>query len=234
MGHVVNYAYQLFETPGWVETFGPMDRPYLEEFRFEPFSRRFVRHLPGWYAQKHPDEDWAETFAVWMTPGLDWHAEYADWPEALAKLQYCDRTMAALADRDPVVTADDLDEDVSELSVSIDEFYGPTAGRPRAVPRRPRRRPAVGLRADHGAPATPGRASALIRPPGADARRPSVYHWTGHFPERTRPLLRHLAGRADALGLPTRRGDEAAAAVGLTALVTALAMNHVHRGAYVL
>ena len=53
-------------------TFGSITQPYLEEYRPEPFSRRYVRHLPGWYAQKHPDEDWAETFAVWMTPGLDW------------------------------------------------------------------------------------------------------------------------------------------------------------------
>src|SRR5262249_59734479 len=72
MGHVVNYAYQLYEREDWVELFGSMTQPYEEEYRPEPFSRRFVRHLPGWYAQKHPDEDWAETFAVWMTPGLDW------------------------------------------------------------------------------------------------------------------------------------------------------------------
>ena len=123
MGHVVNYAYRLHESPEWVERFGRMSEPYREEYRPEPFSRRFVRHLPGWYAQKHPDEDWAETFAVWMTPGLDWRAEYADWPVALAKLQYCDRTMAALADRDPLVTADDLDEDVGELDYSVDDHY---------------------------------------------------------------------------------------------------------------
>ena len=49
--------------------FGSITQPYREEYRPQPFSRRFVRHLPGWYAQKHPDEDWAETFAVWMTPG---------------------------------------------------------------------------------------------------------------------------------------------------------------------
>src|SRR3954462_11244 len=128
MGHVVNYAYRLFEAEEWVERFGPMEQPYREEYRCEPFSRRFVRHLPGWYAQKHPDEDWAETFAVWMTPGLDWHAEYAEWPEALAKLQYCDHTMAALADRDPVVTAEDLDEDVGVLTDSVDQFYGAVPG----------------------------------------------------------------------------------------------------------
>ena len=79
MGHVVNYAYRLYELPEWVAHFGAMTQPYLEEYHPEPFSRRFVRHLPGWYAQKHPDEDWAETFAVWLTPGLDWRAEYTSW-----------------------------------------------------------------------------------------------------------------------------------------------------------
>src|SRR5437660_8434048 len=101
MGHVVNYGYRLYEDPEWVKHFGSIAQPYVEEYRPEPFSRRFVRHLPGWYAQKHPDEDWAETFAVWMTPGFDWRTDYAGWPEALAKLEYCDHTLSALADRDP-------------------------------------------------------------------------------------------------------------------------------------
>jgi hypothetical protein len=68
MGHVVNYAYKLYEREEWVRLFGSITQPYLEEYLPSPFSRRYVRHLPGWYAQKHPDEDWSETFAVWMTP----------------------------------------------------------------------------------------------------------------------------------------------------------------------
>ena len=168
MGHVVNYAYRLYETEEWVEQFGSITQPYLEEYRPEPFSRRFVRHLPGWYAQKHPDEDWSETFAVWMTPGLDWRDEYAEWPEALAKLDYCDRTMAALADLDPVVTADDLDEDVGELAYSVDQFYGDRSVVPGGVPRRARRRPALDLRGPGPSGVRPPdaprvRASALIR-----------------------------------------------------------------------
>jgi len=228
-GHVVNYAYTLFETPEWVDTFGPMDRPYLEEFRFEPFSRRFVRHLPGWYAQKHPDEDWAETFAVWMTPGLDWHAEYAEWPEALAKLQYCARTMASLADRDPPVTADDADEDVSELTASLDEFYA-------AADRANAETLPVGLDAAlrslfdrHDGPDAP--ASALIRRLEGSVTG-WVYHWTGLFPERTRPLVRHLADRAEAMNLTCPADGEADAAVGLSALVASLAMDRVHRRNY--
>ena len=91
MGHVVNYAYRLYDEEEWVKQFGSITQPYVEEYRPEPFSRRYVRHLPGWYAQKHPDEDWSETFAVWMTPGLDWRKEYGGWPVAAAKLAYCER-----------------------------------------------------------------------------------------------------------------------------------------------
>ena len=88
MGHVVNYAYRLYDQEEWVKQFGSITQPYSEEYRPEPFSRRYVRHLPGWYAQKHPDEDWSETFAVWMTPGRDWRREYSGWPVAAAKLAY--------------------------------------------------------------------------------------------------------------------------------------------------
>ena len=80
MGHVVNYAYRLYERPEWTGRFGDINLPYEEEYRPRPFDPHYVVQLPGWYAQKHPDEDWAETFAVWMTPGLDWRARYARWP----------------------------------------------------------------------------------------------------------------------------------------------------------
>ena len=124
MGHVFNYGYRLYEQPDWLHLFGRMDEPYQEEYRPEPFSRRFVQHLPGWYAQKHPDEDWAETFAVWLTPGRDWRTEYADWPVALEKLEYCHCTIAALGDTEPLVTSAELDEDVNKMESSLAQFYG--------------------------------------------------------------------------------------------------------------
>ncbi len=59
-----------------------------------------------------------------------------------------------------------------------------------------------------------------------------IYHWTGHFPERTRALLRHLARRADELEQVYPQDRTTAVTVALTTLVTALAMNHIHRGEY--
>jgi hypothetical protein len=128
MGHVVNYAYRLYDDEEWVKHFGSITQPYSEEYSPEPFSRRYVRHLPGWYAQKHPDEDWSETFAVWMTPGLDWRSEYGGWPIAYAKLSYVSRTMHALHNREPEVTATDLDEDVGEIEYSLGQYYGREVG----------------------------------------------------------------------------------------------------------
>lgn len=236
MGHVVNYAYGLFEQEDWVKTFGSITQPYVEDYRPKPFSRRYVRHLPGWYAQKHPDEDWAETFAVWVTPGIDWHAEYGSWPTALAKLNYCDRKMANLADQEPKVTADDLDEDVGQIGYSLDHFYGGTAADDEEFP------PGLdgALKAifeDLGDPevepsnAPRQSASKLIHRIERDLLA-NVYRWTGHFPERTRLLVRHLAKRAEQLQQVYPEGSEPAVIVAVTTLVTALAMNYVHSGNY--
>jgi hypothetical protein len=235
-GHVVNYAYKLYDREDWVKQFGSIDQPYEEEYRPEPFSLRFVRHLPGWYAQKHPDEDWAETFAVWMTPGMDWRAEYADWPEALAKLNYCHRVMAELADRDPVVTDASLDEEVSDLGYSLEEYYRgshlPTAAELPPGLDGSLRTIFEDLGEPEGAAGAPRRAaSGLIRRLERELMA-NVYRWTGHFPERTRTLLRRLAERADRLQQVYPEGREVEAALALATFVTALAMNHVRHGRY--
>jgi hypothetical protein len=236
LGHVVNYAYQLYDTPEWIEQFGAITQPYVEEYRPEPFSRRFVHHLPGWYAQKHPDEDWAETFAVWMTPGLDWRAEYRDWPGALAKLCYCDRTVQGLRSREPLLLVDNLDEDVSEINYTLEHYYGL---QPPFDPPPPGLEGSLrSIFADLGAP------GGGLDP---DSRRPAsqlveslesqlasaIFRWTGHFPETSRHLLRHLAQRAGELKLTYPASREAEAVVGLTCLATTLAMNYVRTGSYV-
>jgi hypothetical protein len=235
MGHVVNYAYRLYEVEEWVKHFGSITQPYEEEYRPEPFSRRFVQHLPGWYAQKHPDEDWSETFAVWMTPNHDWRTEYADWPEALNKLQYCDRAMKRLSDLDPLVAATELDEDVGALSFSLDQFYTETGDALKLPPGLDGALRAIFEDMEKREDSADGRnmrsAADLIR--RLERTMVSeVYRWTGHFPERSKPLIRHLADRASQLKQAYPQHLEVSVSVALTTLITALAMNHVHRGSY--
>src|SRR5215467_3284066 len=100
-GHAFNYAYELYKMPEWRDLFGPFRRPYRDSYRPIPFSRQFVRHIAGWYAQKHPDEDFAETFAVWLTPRSNWRKKYKGWG-ALAKLRYMDRIARQLGSIEPI------------------------------------------------------------------------------------------------------------------------------------
>ena len=101
-GHAYAYAYQLFRKRQWQHHFGLTSTDETPDtYRPRPYSRSFVIHLDDWYAQSHPDEDFAETFAVWLTPGLNWAEEYKDW-KALEKLHYVDRLMKSIGSLPPV------------------------------------------------------------------------------------------------------------------------------------
>ena len=95
-GHAIDNAYRLRRRARWREVFGPASRPYPSTYRARPASRRFVQHLGDWYAQAHPTEDFAETFAVWLKPNSDWRRTYVAWP-ALAKLTLVDELMQEIA-----------------------------------------------------------------------------------------------------------------------------------------
>ena len=101
-GHAFDNAYRLRRRRRWRETFGPASLPYPDSYRPRPGSRRFVQHIGSWYAQSHPTEDFAETFAVWLKPGSRWRRDYAGWA-AHAKLEYVDALMAEIAAHPPAV-----------------------------------------------------------------------------------------------------------------------------------
>src|SRR6266481_6757440 len=121
-GHAFNYAYKLHRTPEWKTLFGPFRRRYLDNYRPVPFSRNYVRHLAGWYAQKHPDEDFAETFAVWMTPRSSWRKRYRGWG-AMAKLKYMERIARDLGNIDPLRKRGTPDITVADMETTVGEFY---------------------------------------------------------------------------------------------------------------
>jgi hypothetical protein len=108
-GHLVDNMFALRRRRNRREIFGPSSEPYPEFYAPKPYSKSYVLHLDSWYAQSHPDEDFAETFAVWLTPGSDWARRYEGWP-ALRKLQYMDQLMGSIAGRPPrLVQADEVD-----------------------------------------------------------------------------------------------------------------------------
>ena len=101
-GHVIDNAYKLRLRRQRRQLFGSPAQEYPEFYTPRPYSKSFVLHLDPWYAQSHPDEDFAETFAVWLTPESNWGARYAGWP-AMRKLEYMDELMRSLVGKKPLL-----------------------------------------------------------------------------------------------------------------------------------
>lgn len=121
-GHAIDSAYRLRRRGRWRAVFGPASLPYPDTYRPRPGSRRFVQHLGAWYAQAHPTEDFAETFAVWLKPHSAWRREYSGWP-AYAKLEYIDSLAKELGDAKPIVLDRGTVEDVTEETGTLREHY---------------------------------------------------------------------------------------------------------------
>jgi hypothetical protein len=133
-GHAIDSAYRLRRRRHWREVFGPASLPYPDTYRPRPGSRRFVQHLGAWYAQAHPTEDFAETFAVWLKPNSAWRREYLGWP-AFAKLECIDELAAEIGDAKPLVTDRSRIEDVAEETSTLRQHYERKLSRYR-MPRR--------------------------------------------------------------------------------------------------
>ena len=223
-GHAFNYAYRLHDRAEWPRIFGPFSRPYRDRYHADPFSRAFVRHILGWYAQKHPDEDFAETFAVWLTPGSEWQTEYAGWP-VMTKLEYVDALMKEVGPTAPeLVTPTEDDLPVESMHYTIADHYRDAQT---AIPIEDERHFDGELRSLF--------VSATEAPQGEDAatflrrhRREVVAriaYWTGEGTPIVRQFIDLLAGRAEALGLKVNR-LEASTLIELTAFGTAVIMNY--------
>ena len=121
-GHALSYAYDLHKRRSWQRVFGHSSEAYDETYRFRPYSKGFVRHLDYYYAQYHPDEDFVETFAVWLTPGLDWRKKYAGW-KALDKLEFVDKLMAGIAGKPPLRASGRQLWKVSAIRSTLKRYY---------------------------------------------------------------------------------------------------------------
>ena len=221
-GHAINYAFRMHERADFESMFGDYARPYREHYAADPLSRDHVRHILGWYAQKHPDEDFAETFAVWLTPDIDWRTEYAGWP-VLRKLAWVEEAVTGIMDKSPAVpdvTDDDMPVEVMHWTVgehyAADEILA--LGDGRQFDRDLQRIFASTRRGSD----SESSASYLERhEPELMAR---IAYWAGVSPGAVRSLLRALRDRALAMDLQTV-DREATMLIELTAFGTAVLLH---------
>jgi hypothetical protein len=230
-GHAFTYAYRLHKSPEWKQLFGPFRRPYRDNYRPAPFSRDYVRHLPGWYAQKHPDEDFAETFAVWLTPRSNWRKRYRGWA-ALEKLRYLDRLARKAGRSDPPRRRGQTDITVDEMETTVGEFYHQAAREEVAVTELA---PDTDLRdifrvskRRKGA----GPAQEFLRK-HRKAVIDKVAQWTGAQRPLIKTLLETIEERAGKLDLRADQAREAEHLAELTAYTTALVMTYVTKGKFI-
>jgi len=235
VGHALNYAYRLWEWEGWSETFGKFSKPYRDVFLPDPSSRDFVRHLVHSqygrsYAQKHPDEDFSETFAIWLTPRSGWRRKYRFWP-ALRKLAFVAKLMRGVRNRSlPMVASGPLVNPVSGMTMPLAEHYGQRAERYRAAAQG-----YVDDKLSHVFPRV--RAKALI--PSAQFMRrhrnqlaASISVWAGLEAEEVLTILDKLEDRARFLNLKMPRGKGSEKLVEITSLATSLAKDFAYTGRF--
>ncbi len=228
--HAYAYAYQLYRKRKWQRTFGLTSSADTPEFyRPRPYSRSYVVHLDDWYAQSHPDEDFAETFAVWLAPGNDWRERYKEW-KALQKLEYVDELMKSLAGKPPIHQPEYRVEEHNCLNVKLKTYYA-------------RKRKLFedtypdfydrDLRQLFDAPPeVPGRvkASAWLRQRRRQLMN-SVCRWTNEKKYRVNGLLTRLIERCDELDLHIK-GDDPQHNLQVSAYITTLVMNYLFTGKF--
>jgi hypothetical protein len=230
-GHAVDHAYRFSSRRSWRAVFGSPNVEYEpERYRPRPYSRSFVRHLPNWYAQAHPDEDFAETFAVWLsTPEDEWRARYREW-RALAKLEYVDTLMREARSKPPLVVAGNgrRRADASKLTSTLAHYYA--ARRKLSAEEYPDFYDADLRRIFAQSPAGHGTAAAFMRR-RREAIVGAVVRWTGQRKYVVDGLARKLLQGCTRLGLHAR-GDEVALALEVGAYVASLVTNHLHTGRF--
>lgn len=217
-GHAVQHAYQLQRRRRWQQLFGPSSKRYPLYYRPNPASRRYVQHLRRWYAQSHPDEDFAETFAVWLRPRSNWRVRYQGWP-ALKKLEYVDELMGEIAGQRPLISARERVEPLSKLSQTLGEHYKKKQSFYAFTPPKTYDRDLAHLFSADPRHRRARPASAFIRRHRAEIRQ-IVSRWTGENQLMLDAILDDMITRCRALGLRAP-GPERQLVLNFTILLTA-------------
>ncbi len=226
-GHAIENAFHLRRRQRRRELFGSTTEPYPEFYAPRPYSKSFVIHLDMWYAQAHPDEDFAETFAVWLDPESNWRERYQGW-QALKKLEYVDELMRGLVGKPPrVATAAEVDP-LSALGKSLRRHYEEKrerygVDRPGFYDRDLRK-----LFSDDPAYAKQPTAASFLSRARREMRQ-LASRWTNEYQYTIDNLLDDMIVRCRELGLRlTRPADETK--LDFAVLLTVQTMNYLHSG----
>lgn len=221
-GHVVQHAYDLHRRKRWQTLFGSTAKPYPEHYKADPTSKRYVQYLRRWYAQCHPDEDFAETFAVWLTPRSNWRKRYAGWP-ALAKLEYVDELMTEIAGQKPHPYKRTQRDPLGKLKGTLRAHYDAKRDRyaldtPTVFDRDLRR-----IFSDDTRNGSAPHASTLIRRNRTQIIN-AVARWTGEYPIALDHALDDMVTRCRALKLRAP-GSERKVRLDITAMLSSKAVH---------
>jgi len=226
-GHAIDTAYRLHRRRNWRETFGKFSQPYPEYYHPRPYSKRYVQHLDQWYAQSHPAEDFAETFAVWLKPRSGWRAHYRGWP-ALKKLEYVNQLIPGIREKKPQVVSRRHVAPLRTIRKTLGEYYREKRARygidyP-AFPDRDLKRLFSDPR--DGAPSVA--AATFLRRVGPELRR-TVAQCTGEYQYTINQVLEEMIDRCRQLDLRLDRRHEHAKRDTLV-MLTVQTMNYLHGG----
>ena len=228
-GHAIANAYQVQRRKQWREHFGSPTQTYPETYLPKPYSKRFVVHLNGWYAQSHPHEDWAETFAVWLKPNSDWRQRYRGW-SALKKLRFVDALMTEIHDQPARVRSRKFVEPVSNLRMTLGEYYAEKQATyivetPEFYDRHMLR--LFSNQAEHRHQETAAHYLQRLRPEISEI----ISRWSYEYRYRVDQIIQVLIQRSERLKLHVAR-DDPRLKLDTVACVTMLVMNHLNNGGF--
>jgi hypothetical protein len=227
VGHAIENAFRLRLKQERKKFFGKTSVPYPEYYSPKPYSKSFVLHLDAWYAQSHPDEDFAETFAVWLAPNSQWRERYRGWP-ALRKLQYMERLMTEIAGKTPPVQNKKVLDPLSSLTKTLGEHYQSRKAKYARETPSFYDKDLRSLFSDSHEFAKAQLASAFVRRRRKHIRS-LVSRWTGTYQYTIDRVLEAMMVRSSELGLRlTLPEDETLKQFAV--LVTVQTMNYLHSG----
>lgn len=226
-GHTIDTAFGLYRRRRWQRVFGKASKPYPDHYQPKPYSKSYVLHLESWYAQSHPAEDFAETFAVWLKPRSRWRTQYAEWP-ALHKLEYVDSLMDEIRGQKPKLRSRMRVDPVRKLKKTLREHYEEKRARYGVGAETFYDRDLQRLFSSAGEHARNMAAATFLKRTRKELRE-VVADWTGQYQYTIDQVLSEMIDRCRELKLRLDRPWDIAKR-DAQVMLTVQTMNYLHRG----